>query len=67
MSQNPNLWFIRGTIHNADGSVFHNQGRILAYHMFPQRGWQWIAESNIDSNTGAFELVFRAFSRGRLT
>ena len=58
MSQDPNLWFIRGTIHNADGSVFHNQGRILAYHMFPQRGWQWIAESNIDSNTGAFELVF---------
>ncbi len=58
MSQDPNLWFVRGTIHNADGSVFHNQGRILAYHMFPQRGWQWIAESNIDSNTGAFELVF---------
>ena len=58
MSQDPNLWFVRGTIHNADGTVFHNQGRILAYHMFPQGGWQWIAESDIDSNTGAFELVF---------
>ena len=58
MSQNPNLWYIRGTIHNADGTVFHGQGRILAYHMFSQGGWQWIAESNIDSNTGAFELVF---------
>lgn len=58
MSQNPNLWYIRGTIHNADGTVFHGQGRILAYHMFPQGGWQRIAESNIDSNTGAFELVF---------
>lgn len=58
MSQDPNLWYVRGTIHNADGTVFHNQGRILAYHMFPQGGWQWIAESDIDSNTGAFELVF---------
>lgn len=58
MSQNPNLWYIRGTIHNADGTVFHGQGRILAYHMFSQGGWQWIAESDIDSNTGAFELVF---------
>lgn len=58
MSQEPNLWFVRGTIHNADGSVFHNQGRILAYHMFPQGGWQRIAESNIDSSTGAFELEF---------
>ncbi|WP_308604319.1 neuraminidase-like domain-containing protein [uncultured Fibrobacter sp.] len=58
MSQDPNLWYVRGTIHNADGTVFHNQGRILAYHMFPQDGWQWIAESDIDSNTGAFELVF---------
>ena len=58
MSQDPNLWYVRGTIHNADGSVFHNQGRILAYHMFPQRGWQWIAESDINSSTGAFELVF---------
>ena len=58
MSQDPNLWYVRGTIHNADGSVFHNQGRILAYHMFPQRGWQWIAESDINSRTGAFELVF---------
>ena len=35
MSQDSNLWYVRGTIHNADGSVFHNQGRILAYHMFP--------------------------------
>lgn len=58
MSQEPDIWYVRGTIHNADGSVFHNQGRILAYHMFPQGGWQRIAESNIDSNTGAFELVF---------
>ena len=58
MSQDPNLWYVRGTIHNADGTVFHNQGRILAYHMFPQGGWQWIAESDIDSNPGAFELVF---------
>ena len=58
MSQDPNLWYVRGTIHNADKSVFHNQGRILAYHMFPQRGWQWIAESDINSSTGAFELVF---------
>ena len=58
MSQDPNLWFVRGTIHNADGTVFHNQGRILAYNLFPQGGWQWIAESDIDSNTGAFELVF---------
>ena len=58
MSQDPNLWYVRGTIHNADSSVFHNQGRILAYHMFPQRGWQWIAESDINSSTGAFELVF---------
>ena len=58
MSQDPNLWYVRGTIHNADGTVFHNQGRILAYNLFPQGGWQWIAESDIDSNTGAFELVF---------
>lgn len=58
MSQAPNLWFVRGTIHNADGTVFHNQGRILAYNMFPQGGWKWIAESDIDSNTGAFELIF---------
>ncbi|MBQ3715298.1 MAG: hypothetical protein IJM92_09490 [Fibrobacter sp.] len=58
MSQDPNLWYVRGTIHNADKSVFHNQGRILAYHLFPQGGWQWIAESDINSSTGAFELVF---------
>lgn len=51
MSQDPNLWFVRGTIHNADGTAFHNQGRILAYHMFPQGGWQWIAESDINSNS----------------
>ena len=58
MSQDPNLWFVRGTIHNADGSVFHNQGRILAYHKFPQRGWQKFAESDINSSTGAFEIEF---------
>ena len=58
MSQDPNLWFVRGTIHNADGSVFHNQGRILAYHKFPQRGWQKFAESDINANTGAFEIEF---------
>ncbi|MBR6122463.1 hypothetical protein IKQ19_02460 [Candidatus Saccharibacteria bacterium] len=58
MSQDPNLWFVRGTIHNADGSVFHNQGRILAYNKFPQRGWQKFAESDINSSTGAFELEF---------
>lgn len=58
MSQEPNLWFVRGTIHNADGSVFHNQGRILAYHKFPQRGWQKFAESDINSSTGAFEIEF---------
>ena len=50
-------WHIRGTIHNADGSVF-NQGRILAYNLFPIAGWRQIAESNIDQSTGAFELIF---------
>lgn len=58
MSQEPNIWYVRGTIHNADGSVFHNQGRIMAYHVIPQSGWEWIAEADIDSNTGAFELEF---------
>ena len=50
-------WHIRGTLHNADGTVF-NRGRILAYHLFPQAGWNYIAESNIDQGTGAFELIF---------
>lgn len=58
MSQEPDIWYVRGTIHNADGSVFHNQGRILAYHKFPQRGWQKFAESDINSSTGAFEIEF---------
>ena len=58
MSQEPNIWYVRGTIHNADGSVFYNQGRIMAYHVIPQSGWEWIAEADIDSNTGAFELEF---------
>lgn len=58
MSQEPDIWYVRGTIHNADGSVFHNQGRIMAYHVIPQSGWEWIAEADIDSNTGAFELEF---------
>ncbi|MCQ2063979.1 MAG: neuraminidase-like domain-containing protein [Fibrobacter sp.] len=58
MSLTHRNWYIRGTIHNANGSVFRNQGRILAYHLFPQKGWYWIAEANIDSNTGYFELQF---------
>lgn len=59
MSLTPRIWHIRGTIHNADGSVFRNQGRILAYHRFPQKGWFWFAEANIDSNSGFFELIFQ--------
>ncbi|MBO7413239.1 MAG: hypothetical protein J6U20_06190, partial [Fibrobacter sp.] len=59
MSLTPRNWFIRGTIHNANNSVFYNQGRILAYHMVPQYGWKQVAESNIDSNTGFFELVLQ--------
>ncbi len=51
------VWHIYGTLHNADGTVF-NRGRILAYHLFPQAGWNYIAESNIDQGTGAFELIF---------
>ena len=51
-------WIIYGTIHNSNGTVFNNQGRILAYHRFPQKGWYWIAESNIDAYTGRFELHF---------
>ena len=57
MATEQRTWHIRGTLHNADGSVF-NQGRILAYHLFPQAGWNHFAESGIDSNTGAFEIVF---------
>ena len=51
-------WIIYGTIHNSNGTVFNNQGRILAYHRFPQKGWYWIAESNIDAYTGRFALHF---------
>lgn len=58
MYQDPNLWYVRGTIHNADGSVFHNQGRIMAYHVIPQSGWEWVAEADINATTGAFELEF---------
>ena len=59
MSLTPRNWFIRGTVRNSNGSVFHNQGRILAYHLVPQYGWKLVAESNIDSNTGFFELVLQ--------
>ena len=59
MSLTPRNWFIRGTVRNSNGSVFHNQGRILAYHLVPQYGWKLVAESNIDSNTGYFELVLQ--------
>lgn len=58
MSLTSRNWIIRGTIHNANGSVFKNQGRILAYNLFPKKGWKWIAESDINSYTGYFELHF---------
>lgn len=50
-------WLIQGELLNADGSVF-NRGRILVYHLFPLSGFRPIAESNINSQTGHFELRF---------
>src|SRR5574344_1155672 len=57
----PDTWHVYGVLKNSDGSVFNN-GRILAYNMLSNGTWEQIAETNIDSSTGAFTLTFSAWA-----